>query len=497
MPSKHKGKKKPKSLDALSVPVSTPAVSPSKHRGKKKSESSDSSPVSLSVSSPAALAPTGTHRKKSDQLMMRFYEPLVLQHVLDPIRGSHIQCEPLPSLDESEQDNCNLRRSFLKNLAYMCDFERGGATVTAIALETRSEGMVFWVAANENVKDKVVSFLERILRGLAGITGETSAVEESIFRSAVEFGLPRVKFYWRFMQDPLNKCLKIFDLEREKSEGMTAWLSSFKDYEEDMLHLCQFSYDARSSPYMKELTRRSEKGSGPVSVQESNASNFLKLRHYIGRLGSHMKAARTLVAAAMRFPTFFDNFEIQRVPSPKPAEKSPPMDDLTTLDGIARRMLPSGDENLPLYQKALQDMDSNFQIYQRLVDEYNKSTFLPRVHAELILLEHFYAHRDQCAFVEGDKYIGCSKPACYCCYHYIRAHPGNFVRPPSHNKIYLNWRPPDVVDDDDGSVAMHRRDIVNHMLKEIRRDVLDQIWDQRPRGRTRPDSTTGITVTAL
>jgi OTT_1508-like deaminase len=282
-------------------------------------------------------------------------------------------------------------------------------------------------------------------------------------------------------------------------KGMIAWLSSFKDHnlKEDMLHLCQFAYEARASPYMKELTWRSEKGSGQACMHESNASNFLKVRHYIGRLGSHMKAARTLVAAAMKFPTFFDGFEIECLPSPKPAERPPPMDDLTTLDGIAVRMLPKDDKDVLFYQKELQDMDSKFQIYQRLVEEYEKSTFLPRVHAELILLEHFYMHKYD--FVDGDKYISCSKPACYCCYHYICAHPGNFVRPASHNKVYLNWRPPDVIDDDaGGSAANHQRDIMNDMLKMIRKDVLAQIKDQRGRRhRAQHDSTTGITVTAL
>ena len=100
-------------------------------------------------------------------------------------------------------------------------------------------------------------------------------------------------------------------------------------------------------------------------------------------------------------------------------------------------------------------------------------------------------------FVEGDKYIACSKPACYCCYHYICAHPGNFIRPASHNKVYLNWRPPDVINDDaKGSAAMCQRDIMNDMLKCIRRDVLTQIKNQSGRRRSHPDSTTGITVTA-
>jgi hypothetical protein len=274
---------------------------------------------------------------------------------------------------------------------------------------------------------------------------------------------------------------------------MIAWLSSFKDHEKDMLGLCQFAYRARAGPYMKELNKRSGKGSTSILTEGSNETNFLKLRHYIGRLGSHVKAARTLVAAAMRFPAFFDGFEIEYLASSKPAELPPLMDELTTLDGIIVRMLTNENKRkVPFYQNALNAMDTKFQIYQRLKNEYKTPTFLPRVHAELILLEHFY--RRGYDFVDGDKYIGCSKPACYCCYHYISAHPGNFVRPASHNKTYLAWRPPDIVDDDtEGSATKHRRDIVNKMVVNIRTDVLEQIEKQSGRRCTHPDSTTGIT----
>jgi hypothetical protein len=104
---------------------------------------------------------------------------------------------------------------------------------------------------------------------------------------------------------------------------MIAWLSSFKDREEDMLQLCQFAYGARVAPYMKELNKRSGKGSTTLT-EELNETNFLKLQHFIGCLGSHMKATRTLIAAAMRFPVFFNDFEIECLPLSKPA-KSPPI----------------------------------------------------------------------------------------------------------------------------------------------------------------------------
>jgi len=148
----------------------------------------------------------------------------VLQHVLGPTRGDRIQCEPLDILDESELDNWNLRRSFLNYLAYICDFKKGGATVTAIALEQKPAGVVFWVVANENVKNKVVKALEEILKGLAGLDGTTgdeqaATVQERAFRCAAELGMPRVKTYWQFMQESLKKCLRVLEGEPESEQN--------------------------------------------------------------------------------------------------------------------------------------------------------------------------------------------------------------------------------------------------------------------------------------
>ena len=200
-----------------------------------------------------------------------------------------------------------------------------------------------------------------------------------------------------------------------------------------------------------------------------------------------MRASKLFVAAASRFPELFATVEVQYLSSPKPAPK-PQLDELTRLDRIAVRMLPENDKRSPDIQDALQSMDEKFAIFKNLKNKYEDDNFRPRVHAELILLEHFYVHGYQ--FVNGDRYIGCSKPACYCCYLYICAHPGEFVKPPSHSKNYPNWSPPEI--DPIGSVdpAKHRTDILNRMYNEICEDVLRQIQEQRPQRVAHPDSTT-------
>lgn len=74
-----------------------------------------------------------------------------------------------------------------------------------------------------NVKNKVVKALEEILKGLAGLEGNTrdeqvAAVEEGTFRCA-GLGILRVKTYWQFMQGSLGKCLRVLESDQESEQN--------------------------------------------------------------------------------------------------------------------------------------------------------------------------------------------------------------------------------------------------------------------------------------
>jgi hypothetical protein len=236
-------------------------------------------------------------------------------------------------------------------------------------------------------------------------------------------------------------------------------------------------------------------GDEPAELDEAEAESrrqaFLLTRHYIGRLGSHLKAARILTTAGWRLPKLFENFKIRTRPAPKPPLLPPPTDQLTTLDGIIKRMLPSYSEETLRYQEALATMDIKFDILNRLKAQFKDKDFTPRVHAELNLLEYF--HMKRLPFVDDDRFIACSKPACYCCYHYISLHPGGFVRPSSHGIRYINWRAPDLIDETDELEKKHQENVLNKLIAQIRLDALRQIEQRRGPSPWHPDSTTGIT----
>jgi len=138
----------------------------------------------------------------------------------------------------------------------------------------------------------------------------------------------------------------------------------------------------------------------------------------------------------------------------------------------------------------LKEMDQKFNLADKLQQQCQSKTWKPRVHAELLLLDLFWTQNFE--FVDGDRYIGSSKAACYCCYHYIHAHPGRFVVPACHNNNWLNWRAPDIYNPGRPDLIRTREDILNDMAKQIRLDVLGQLDERRGPAKRKADSLTEI-----
>jgi hypothetical protein len=230
----------------------------------------------------------------------------------------------------------------------------------------------------------------------------------------------------------------------------------------------------------------------------NNRSPFAKVRHYVGRLESHVKAVKILISAACRLPMLFQGPEIVVVHYERISILPPELRNKTTLQEIANRMIGNDKPLLLEIQRRLQVLDRAFDIERYVRIEYDKKNFKPRVHAELILLEHFY--RNHFDFWENDQFIGCSKPACYCCSLYIRSHPGQFIEPSSHQKIYLNWMPPTSnwdAPDSSSEFANHERDMLNKMAELIRLKTIDQIKTQTGRRQKQFDSVTGDTFSVI
>lgn len=253
--------------------------------------------------------------------------------------------------------------------------------------------------------------------------------------------------------------------------------------------------EARDSPHaLVEAASRFKSHADLARLMQETAmirsrSSWIDINHHIGRLGTWQRISRSLTTFACHFPQIIEGFQVKLVTIPPPV--SPPTADAkTTLDSALKRMLPREESDRAGHLDTMLDDLRTFDIAAAFEEKYRSSQFTLHVHAELLLLEFLYTNG--LAFVEGERYIGCSKPSCYCCGLYMRYHPGNFVLRPCHSNVWPNWSPPIRIDAaTDERDWKHVSSIVNDMNKYIRRDVVREIETRAPRRMREPDSTTG------
>jgi len=180
----------------------------------------ESSTLSLSASSMhtyqdikrCATSPVPINPK----LLKRFYEALVLLEVLGKNRGEKKE-EEIPDI-ESDPVGLNkdrLRRSFIRNLAYLCDYEKGGDRTTAIALEKTPQCIRYHLASNKCPAsmsasgDRTKQFAQEVLHMLRASTSSTLAsIEVEIFHKAVIFQSPRIKEYSKILDNNIEVVLE-------------------------------------------------------------------------------------------------------------------------------------------------------------------------------------------------------------------------------------------------------------------------------------------------
>lgn len=163
----------------------------------------------------------GPRLDKEDRLLKRFYEPLVLLHVLDPNGAQRISRHAVDMADAPHVELWELRRAFLDQLAYVCDYTKGGDTVTAIALEAQPSGVIYWITANSGVSPGTIRFLEQLLNTLqlscqAG--SDRNHIETQIAQMCIEFGRRRDRSYQKLIEPLLKRCIRHLS-RSQKSSG--------------------------------------------------------------------------------------------------------------------------------------------------------------------------------------------------------------------------------------------------------------------------------------
>ncbi|OAA34253.1 hypothetical protein ISF_10019 [Cordyceps fumosorosea ARSEF 2679] len=432
------------------------------------------------------------------RLLSRFYEALFLLHSLDPTRALHAP-HPISRCPERE-----LRREFMRDLAFICDGQKGPLMFTAIGVAEVEEGgeVVFFVASKKSRKCK--KMLERSLTML--LQYATAAKEkEPDFRQrflehCVGHARMRINTYISDLRVAIPACIRESKSSgRPVDEEFINWLRLLLLRDEDTtashlkvcLEICRASTSEMMMARMQQEEQLQHRSYASQGLPHDQSGCFARARHAIGRLSARIRKPLSLLLNTSLMQDILARARVEAITS-LPCVLKPEADHQTTLPRILRRMFrPSDDEDLLRTQKILVQMeqDSAIRPLTRYMDA--NRTCSPSVHSEIEVLEYFYKHKLK--FLDDDRYVYSSKPACFACKLYFTHHPAKMVVPESHEKVYLNWGPPVTANFRKGDPASNRqRDLMIKITQAVRDEALAQIW-----GRSQPpgwhaDTTTGV-----
>lgn len=203
--------------------------------------------------------------------------------------------------------------------------------------------------------------------------------------------------------------------------------------------------------------------------------DFGCLAHYIGRLGATRSSVRTVVRAMNIVPALRHISDIRIIDAPGVRPLTMSAEDMIPSEivrGISQDSAAQNAIDIGSALHALVDVDhpstdgSQNHLRTKLVE---RRTIVTRVHAELQMADRF--SRDGFEFVDNDKYIGCSKPACYFCYNWLSCHRHVYVPPATHQKIIPCCRGPDNAINESGAAIL--KDMYRKMNLQIGQDILD------------------------
>lgn len=178
-----------------------------------------------------------------------------------------------------------------------------------------------------------------------------------------------------------------------------------------------------------------------AAAAASSHTDWMDLIHYIGRLGAHNYHVLKIVTAYKKLPFLQRISEIVFIPS-SPRRAFTLSDDAFNYSTTSKKV--SKNLDWPeLVRKAIYLhlmatwYDSEQEVKSKLEEKREIST---RVHAEILIFDYFV--KNGLEFLDGYRYIGCSKPACFFCYHWLQRQGVRDLR--SHSKVILEWRGPDL-----------------------------------------------------
>ncbi|KAH7010667.1 uncharacterized protein B0I36DRAFT_210257, partial [Microdochium trichocladiopsis] len=378
-----------------------------------------------------------SHRYR--RLLKRLYEASFLLQRLGPPARPHtiIHHDPLNGLATQQR--------FLKTLAFMIDFKKGGDTTAAIAVEETVQDLNFVVAVNDQSQKETArmvleNYLDQLVKIFALPPEQYHEHGDTILlRRVAPFSKIRLKKELKLLQSTADKCINSLH-DSQSSSGLINFLRLLgADTAKNLVLSCQRVYSAERDPVLNEARhfgRDPEDGSNPPA----GVVTFKKLVHYVHRVAAHLRSVKRLIDDEARLKPLLERYRVTAVGSRTPSPR-PEVDSLITIDGVLRRILPANDPRHEAMATQLELIDE-----QTGLEAWIQDRFAPEeadkgsIHCEVQLLEHFY--QNKLRFVRDDPYVACSKPSCVCCELYLRHHPFQCAQLDTHGRVYPNWAPP-------------------------------------------------------
>ncbi|KAM3476190.1 hypothetical protein MY8738_007086 [Beauveria namnaoensis] len=311
----------------------------------------------------------------------------------------------------------------------------------------------------------------------------------------------RIEGYFYNLNMAVDACVRELSSRASIDEGFLQWLNSLPRRDESRrshFNACVSICEALSSEHMRTLSHEQQQEMRNYDLQGLPGyanGPFTKVQHAVGRLAARITKPCFLLYNARSLNHILSRAKVESI-EPCPCVPKPQADAHTTLPGVLRRMFRADDPAMSDMRQMLEEMqqDSAFRTLNLFMDKFRECN--PEVHSEVSVLEFFFAGSRR--FIDNDRYVYSSKPACFACKLYFVHHPARMVTPESHGKAYLNWSPPMVQKfHKDNARSRQQRDLMIKITQDVRDELKSQLLSGNQPAGWHPDSTTGALTASL
>ena len=175
------------------------------------------------------------------KLRNRFYETIILLWCLRSVyaKMGNKPAPPEESVPNSNQSAVDRFRTFVNKLGQLCDYEKGGKTVTAFAVLTLESGKICYVFACNNQLEAALDRTRRYISGILEDIGaffkdpkqksESESFASSILKRVLVSVKPRARSYGKALHQASDDCIAACEAE-DTAEGMNLEAARAREY---------------------------------------------------------------------------------------------------------------------------------------------------------------------------------------------------------------------------------------------------------------------------